>query len=30
MDHVFYSWSAQAELNPITVEGAEGSWFWDD
>ena len=30
MDHVFYSWAAQAELNPITVEGAAGSWFWDD
>ncbi|MGU3434910.1 aspartate aminotransferase family protein [Actinomycetes bacterium M1A6_2h] len=29
-EHVFYSWSAQAELNPITVAGASGSWFWDD
>lgn len=29
-DHVFYSWSAQAELNPITVAGASGSYFWDD
>ncbi|KQU03756.1 hypothetical protein ASG56_09785 [Rhodococcus sp. Leaf7] len=29
-DHVFYSWSAQAELNPITIAGASGSYFWDD
>jgi taurine---2-oxoglutarate transaminase len=29
-DHVFYSWSAQAELNPVTITGASGSFFWDD
>ncbi|MGB6180965.1 MAG: aspartate aminotransferase family protein [Rhodococcus sp. (in: high G+C Gram-positive bacteria)] len=29
-DHVFYSWSAQAELNPVTIAGASGSYFWDD
>jgi taurine--2-oxoglutarate transaminase len=29
-DHVFYSWSAQAELNPVTITGASGSYFWDD
>ncbi|MGB3171895.1 MAG: aspartate aminotransferase family protein [Rhodococcus sp. (in: high G+C Gram-positive bacteria)] len=30
MDHVFYSWAAQAELDPITVDRASGSWFWDE
>ncbi|KAA0023721.1 aspartate aminotransferase family protein [Antrihabitans cavernicola] len=30
MDHVFYPWSAQAELAPITVKGGSGAWFWDD
>ncbi|MBY6540185.1 aspartate aminotransferase family protein [Rhodococcus sp. BP-349] len=29
-DHVFYSWSAQAELNPVTITGASGSYFWDN
>ena len=28
--HVFHSWSAQTQLNPIVVAGAEGSWFWDE
>src|SRR5262249_29260213 len=27
--HVFHSWSAQKALKPITVAGAEGSYFWD-
>jgi taurine---2-oxoglutarate transaminase len=27
--HVFHSWSAQRALRPITVAGAEGSYFWD-
>ncbi len=27
--HVFHSWSAQAEIKPIAVAGAEGSWMWD-
>lgn len=27
--HVFHSWSAQGALNPLAVEGAEGSWVWD-
>ena len=26
--HVFHSWSAQGALNPLVVEGAEGSYFW--
>ncbi|MBF6301839.1 aspartate aminotransferase family protein [Nocardia amamiensis] len=29
-DHVFYPWSAQAELNPVPIAGASGSYFWDD
>ncbi|WP_159844132.1 aspartate aminotransferase family protein [Nocardia sp. CY41] len=29
-DHVFYPWSAQAELNPAPITGAFGSYFWDD
>lgn len=29
-DHVFYPWSAQAELNPVPITGAFGSYFWDD
>ncbi|WP_189056247.1 aspartate aminotransferase family protein [Longimycelium tulufanense] len=28
-DHVFHSWSAQAEITPLPVAGAEGCWFWD-
>lgn len=27
--HVFHSWSAQASLDPMVVERAEGSWLWD-
>ncbi len=27
--HVFHSWSAQALLDPMVVERAEGSYFWD-
>ena len=27
--HVFHSWSAQAQLDPMTVAGAEGSYLWD-
>ncbi|MGI8939051.1 MAG: aspartate aminotransferase family protein [Iamia sp.] len=28
--HIFHSWSAQAQLDPMVVAGAEGSWFWDE
>ena len=27
--HVFHSWSAQATLNPLVIEGGLGSWIWD-
>jgi taurine---2-oxoglutarate transaminase len=27
--HVFHSWSAQGALSPIVIEGAQGSWMWD-
>jgi taurine--2-oxoglutarate transaminase len=27
--HVFHSWSAQAQISPVPIAGAEGSWFWD-
>ena len=27
--YVFHSWSAQAKLNPLCVQGAEGSYIWD-
>ncbi|MBA0053006.1 aspartate aminotransferase family protein [Streptomyces sp. AJS327] len=27
--HVFHSWSAQAQIDPLAVAGAEGSYFWD-
>jgi taurine--2-oxoglutarate transaminase len=27
--HVFHSWSAQGLINPVPIQGAEGSWFWD-
>lgn len=27
--HVFHSWSAQKELDPLVVTGAEGSYLWD-
>ena len=28
-DHVFYTWSAQAKVNPIAVKRAQGVYFWD-
>ncbi|MDK1029113.1 MAG: aminotransferase class III-fold pyridoxal phosphate-dependent enzyme [Anaerolineae bacterium] len=28
-EHVFYTWSAQAEVDPIPVKRAEGVYFWD-
>lgn len=28
-EHVFYTWSAQAKVNPIPVQRAEGVYFWD-
>lgn len=27
--HVFHSWSAQAEITPMTITSAEGSHIWD-
>src|SRR5690349_8449195 len=27
--HVFHSWSAQEEINPMTVTASEGSYIWD-
>ena len=27
--HVFHSWSAQGALDPLVVQGAEGSYLWD-
>ena len=27
--HVFHSWSAQAQISPIPVASAQGSYFWD-
>ncbi|NDK32495.1 aspartate aminotransferase family protein [Nesterenkonia haasae] len=27
--HVFHSWSAQEQLQPMNVIDAEGSWIWD-
>ncbi|MBS1694011.1 MAG: aspartate aminotransferase family protein [Actinobacteria bacterium] len=27
--HVFHSWSAQAEINPVTIVAAQGSYIWD-
>jgi taurine---2-oxoglutarate transaminase len=27
--HVFHSWSAQAEITPMVVAGASGSYIWD-
>ena len=29
-DHVFHSWSAQAHLDPLVIEGGEGAWVWDE
>src|SRR3972149_4819360 len=28
-EHVFYTWSAQAKVNPIAVKRAQGVYFWD-
>ena len=28
-EHVFYTWSAQARVNPIAVQRAKGVHFWD-
>ena len=28
--HVFYSWSAQELISPVTIAGGEGAWFWDE
>jgi taurine--2-oxoglutarate transaminase len=28
-EHVFYTWSAQAKVDPIAVERAQGVYFWD-
>jgi len=28
-EHVFYTWSAQARVNPIPVKRARGVYFWD-
>lgn len=27
--HVFHSWSAQAQISPQPIAGAEGAYFWD-
>jgi len=28
--HVFHSWSAQGQIDPLVIAGAQGSRFWDD
>ena len=28
-EHIFYTWSAQAKVNPIPVKRAKGVYFWD-
>ncbi|MDX9990588.1 MAG: aminotransferase class III-fold pyridoxal phosphate-dependent enzyme [Anaerolineales bacterium] len=28
-EHAFYTWSAQAKINPIAVKRAKGVYFWD-
>jgi len=28
-NHVFHSWSAQGALNPMLIQGGEGSYVWD-
>lgn len=28
-EHAFYTWSAQARINPIPVKRAQGVYFWD-
>ncbi|GGK78515.1 aspartate aminotransferase family protein [Ornithinimicrobium pekingense] len=27
--HVFTSWSAQQEIDPVPIAGGKGAWFWD-
>lgn len=27
--HVFHSWSAQAEISPMVITAAQGSYIWD-
>ena len=27
--HVFHSWSAQAEISPMTITASEGCYVWD-
>src|SRR5512140_1899141 len=29
LEHVFWTWSAQAKVNPIPVRRAKGVYFWD-
>ena len=29
MEHVFWTWSAQAKVSPIAVKRAKGVYFWD-
>ncbi|MFC1997515.1 aminotransferase class III-fold pyridoxal phosphate-dependent enzyme, partial [Chloroflexota bacterium] len=29
LEHIFWTWSAQAKVDPITVERAEGVYLWD-
>lgn len=28
--HVFHSWSAQKQLDPLVITGGEGAWIWDE
>src|ERR671917_2649122 len=28
-EYTFFSWSAQAKINPIVIDRAEGIYFWD-
>ncbi|MEO6987663.1 MAG: aspartate aminotransferase family protein [Aquihabitans sp.] len=28
--HVFHSWSAQKQLDPMVITGGEGAWIWDE
>ena len=28
-EHVFWTWSAQAKVNPIAIKTAKGVYFWD-
>jgi taurine--2-oxoglutarate transaminase len=28
-EHTFFSWSAQAKINPIVIDRAQGIYFWD-